>query len=53
MDEDKIVINKEGRTFTAFEKMKKIWAGTTLGKFSRRWLGESRSASLDRHNNQK
>lgn len=43
MDEDKIVINKEGRTYTAYEKLKKIWSGVTLGAFSRRWLGRRRT----------
>ena len=44
-------INKQGRTYKAYEQMKKIWGGTRLHAFVRSWLGESRSDSLKRWNN--
>jgi hypothetical protein len=52
-NENDIVIDKKGRTYIAYEKMKKIWAGTTLGAFARRWIGESRSVSIQRHKTEK
>ena len=45
MNEDRIIIDKEGNTYTAYEKMKKIWAGTRLREFIRRWLGGRRTAN--------